>query len=110
VRTLVPVVKSRVITVKGATKTLVTTRLTPITQTETAVQTQTITNTQNVTLPASTVTTSRTSTVTQTQTQTVTRTETVTRTLTLLVKYKASRRRRVARCLGRVSLRAAGCR
>src|SRR5262249_56332336 len=43
VRTLVPVVKSRVITVKGAPKTLVTTRLIPTTQTETAVQTQTIT-------------------------------------------------------------------
>jgi hypothetical protein len=78
VTTRVPVVKSRVITVNGKTRTVATTRLVPTTRTETAVQTRTktVTDTQNVTQPASTVTKTQTQTVTQSTT--VTKTDTVT--------------------------------
>jgi hypothetical protein len=91
VTTLVPVVKRRVVTVKGKTHTIVQTRLVPTTrvQTATIVQTQTqmrtqvvtnqqtVTNMQNVTKPGQTVTVARTTTLSG-NTVTVTKTETKT--------------------------------
>ena len=86
----VPVVKKRVVTVNGKTRTLVETRLVPTTQTQTETQVvtnqQTVTNTtvRNVTEPV-TITDKKTTTlpaVTVTQTQTVTTPVTVTETRT----------------------------
>jgi hypothetical protein len=89
----VPVVSTKMVTVNGKTKTLVTTRLVPTTaiqtqtntltrvqtQTQTQVQLQTQTQTQTQT---STVTTTKTTTATNTVTNTVTTTHTVTQPVT----------------------------
>jgi len=76
---LVPVVKRKVITVNGKTRTLVTTQLLPTTnvqtQTQTLMQTQTLTDVQVHTQ-------TQTQTQTETQTNTVTATETVTQPIT----------------------------
>jgi hypothetical protein len=97
VTTVVPVVRKRVVTVNGKTRTTVQTRFVPTTRTETRVVTQTrevtnlqtVTNTQNVTGPGSTVTQSRTTTLpAQTVTTTqpaVTTTTTITTTTTNFV-------------------------
>lgn len=78
---LVPVVKRKVITVNGKTRTLVTTQLLPTTnvqtQTQTLMQTQTLTDVQ-----VHTQTQTQTQTQTETQTNTVTATETVTQPIT----------------------------
>jgi hypothetical protein len=90
----VPVVSTKVVTVNGKTKTLVTTRLIPTTaietqtntltrvQTQVQVQTQLQTQTQTQTT-TNTVTTTKTSTQTNTVTNTVTTTKTVTQPVTV---------------------------
>ena len=84
---LVPVVKRKVVTVDGKTKTLVTTRLMPTTniqtQTQTLVQTQTQTQVQvDVRTQTQTQTQTETNTVTTVQTVTQPVTQTVTTTVT----------------------------
>ena len=84
---LVPVVKRKVVTVDGKTKTLVTTQLVPTTnvQTQTLMQTQTQTQTQtliDVRTQTQTQTQTETNTVTTVQTVTQPITETVTTTIT----------------------------
>jgi hypothetical protein len=87
----VPVVRKRVVTVNGKTRTLVETRLVPTTQTQTETQTRVVTSNQTVTSTqpggVQTITQTKTTTVpvtiTQTQTQTQTQTETQTETKTV---------------------------
>jgi hypothetical protein len=85
----VPVISTKLVTVNGKTKTLVTTRLIPTTaiqtqtNTLTRVQTQTQTQVQMQTqTQTSTVTTTKTTTATNTVTNTVTTTHTVTQPVT----------------------------
>lgn len=79
---LVPVLKKKVITVNGKTKTLVTTQLVPTTNVQTQVQTQTQTQ---VVVHEQTQTQTQMQTQTQTETNTVTDVQTVTQPVTQTV-------------------------
>jgi hypothetical protein len=79
----VPVVSTKVVTVNGQTKTLVTTRLVPTTNIQTQTQTNTLTRVQTqVQVQVSTQTQTQTQTATTTTTSTVTTTHTVTQPVT----------------------------